>query len=257
MEKYLISEADYWYLTVPMIVVSAYGAMKGREKRLRCMELLSWFVFVPFVLAMLLLVKEVDISRLKQNAVTDALWYQKAMGWFIPVSLFSNIEFILFLAPKIKKQDRGIKNLLVPFVLTVVCNLAVMIIVTGVAGYETSAYLEQPLIRVLQSVNFPGSFVRRLDILILAFWIFAVFGAMSGCIFYSGRVLRDNCCYLSRRTYYPWELLFVMVMVYVFSVWCHKMQDAFSVYIWYSVFLDLPLGLLLAWMTTKRCRNIK
>ena len=255
MENYLIQEAGYSYIAIPLIVVSAYGAMKGREKRLRVMELLVWFVSVPFLLALCLALKEVHISQYYQEVTTSATGIQKILGGFIVPALFSNIEFILFLAPKIKETEKSVNNLLCPFALTVICNLAAMLLVVGVVGYENAFSLEQPLIRVLESVNFPGSFVRRLDILVLAFWIFAVFGVLSSCMFYSGRLLRDNCGYLKHRTYYPWELLLVMGFVYLFGFWCNKMENAFFAYVAYSVLLDIPLGMLLAWLTKKRSES--
>ena len=273
LDGYLMKDAGFAYTAIPIILVSAYGAFYGREKRLRAMEMLMWFVMIPFAIVLLFLVKDVDVSNFRETvvmnvsdtvsareiAVTGSRQMgnittsisQKCLGILYPAALFSNLEFILFLIPKIRTQDRSVKNVVVPVAGAVICNFLLMFLVVGTIGYANCETLSQPVIRVMQSISLPGAFLRRLDILVLAFWICAVFGVLSGCIFYSGRMLRDNCRYLKSRTFYPWEIGLVAVAIYACSLFWNQFADRFSAYIMYSIFCDIPLGMLLAWIVKK------
>ena len=249
LDGYLINDMSFSYVVLPILLISAYGAMHGREKRLRTMELLFWFVAIPFLIVMLCLMKDVEIAHFQEIVEGTEAVKHKALGMFYPLALFSNVEFILFLVPKIRENDRSLRNLIIPVTLAVVCNFILMFLVVGVIGFSNCAHLNQPVIRVLESMNLPGAFVRRLDIFVLAFWICAVFGVLSGCIFYSGRLLRDNVRHLKERTFYPWELLVVIALVYIASLWWRQFQDVFTTYIGYSLWIDIPLGMVLAFLT--------
>lgn len=246
LQEFLIQDTTFSYIVLPLVLVCGYGAAKGREKRLRSMEMLFWFVFVPFALAILLVVKDVEVANLLNRNVgqmqENAFRYS---GFLIPVALYSNVEFILFLVPKIRKQDRSFTNVGCPIVISLFCNFLLLFLAVGVLGYQQCGDLKWPALRVLQSAKIPGGFLERLDILLVAFWLFAVFSMVSGCIFYSGEVLRNNCKCMG-QTKVHWELLLAMLGVYLMSIQCYRMEDVINWFLCVTLLLDIPLGIVMA-----------
>lgn len=251
LKEFLLEDMGFTYLMIPFLVVCFYGVSKGREKRHRGIEFLFWFVVVPFILAMLLVVKDVDISQLARSndeGIRDTAIFgiqEKAMNVLLPLALYSNVEFLLFLLPVIGTGRKPVASCLVPILLSLLCNFLLLFLSVGILGYGQCRELDFPALRVLQSAKVPGGFLERLDILIVAFWMFAIFSVVSGLIFHSGQLLCDTCN-LFKKSNIRYEYIIAVVILYFMGMKCHQSSDAITGFLAYSLLIDIPLGIVLA-----------
>lgn len=242
LQEFLLQETKFTYIVVPILVIAIYGAAKGREKRLRAMELIFWFVFVPFILSMALVVKDVSWSHFMPAESADSSFHYPAVLYVL--ALYSNVEFILFSEPSVKPRHKSIKNVVKPILLALLCNGLLLALCVGVLGYSTANSIEFPALRVLQSAKVPGGFLERLDILLVAFWTFSVYCALSSYLAYSGELLRQTVLIFRKRDM-RWACVVVTVLMYGFSLLCHNTRDVIAQFITLSVYVDIPLGILL------------
>lgn len=251
LEEFLLEDMGFTYLMLPFLVVCFYGISKGREKRHRGIEFLFWFVIVPFILAMLLVVKDIDINLVTRRSGEDigntAIFgiQEKAMTVLLPLALYSNVEFLLFLLPVLHTKRRPVASCLVPILLSMLCNFLLLFLSVGILGYAQCKELDFPALRVLQSAKVPGGFLERLDILIVAFWMFAIFSVVSGLLFHSGQLLFDTCT-IFKKSKLRYEYMIAVVVLYVLGLLCHHRSDAITEFLAYSLLIDIPLGIVLA-----------
>lgn len=251
LKEFLLEDMGFTYLMLPFLVVCFYGISKGREKRHRGIEFLFWFVVVPFVLAMLLVVKDVDITQLTRGSggeIADTSIFgiqEEAMTVLLPLALYSNVEFLLFLLPVLHTGRKPVASCLVPILLSLLCNFLLLFLSVGILGYGQCRELDFPALRVLQSAKVPGGFLERLDILIVAFWMFAIFSVVSGLLFHSGQLLCDTCT-IFKKSNIRYEYMIVVVILYVAGLLCHRNSDEITSFLAYSLLIDIPLGIVLA-----------
>lgn len=244
LQEFLLKDTRFSYIVIPLLFLGGYSAAMGREKRLRCLELLFWFVLVPFALALLLVVRDMEPEHLMQRSIQQtASGFPD--GFLIPLCLYSNVEFILFLAPNIRQKDRGASNIVFPVLVALGCNFLLLLLSLGVLGYEACEQLKWPALRVLQSAKVPGGFLERLDILLVAFWLFAVFSVISGCIFYGGELWKYNENRPSKAAQH-WNFVPAMILCYLFGLWFWKSQQGIFWFLWLTLLVDIPLGIILA-----------
>jgi spore germination protein KB len=246
LRQFLLQQSTFAYIAIPILVVCGYGALKGRERRLRSMEVMLWFVLVPFLCAVLLVVKDVNVDNLL-TANTDILQRPELTTYLLPVALYSNVEYIAFLAPSLIEKDRKIKNVLFPVLLCLLCNLVLLVLAVGTLGYSVCDELAWPSLRVLQSAKVPGGFLERLDILLIAFWIFAVYSSISGALFYGGEML-SQCAFFKRQksgqnAFLMFPVLLAMAGSLGVGYWFLSAPSAIDGYVQYALWIDVPIGL--------------
>lgn len=242
LQKFLLQDTKFPYIVIPILVIAIYGTAKGREKRMRAMELIFWFVFVPFILSMLLVVKDISWSHFMVSESAHASLRYPPILYVL--ALYSNVEFILFSQPSVKPRQKGIKNVLKPIGLALLCNGLLLALCVGVLGYSTANEIDFPALRVLQSAKVPGGFLERLDILLVAFWTFSVYCALSSYLSYSGELLRQTIPFFRKKDM-RWACVLVTILMYEFSLLCHNTKDVIAQFMTLSVYVDIPMGLLL------------
>lgn len=251
LEEFLLEDMGFAYLMIPFLLVCFYGVSKGREKRHRGIEFLFWFVVIPFVLAMLLVVKDIDISLLARSSgegIGDTAMFgiqEKAITVLLPLALYSNVEFLLFLLPVLGTGRKPVAACLTPILLSLLCNFVLLFLSVGILGYGQCKELAFPALRVLQSAKVPGGFLERLDILIVAFWMFAIFSVVSGLVFHSGQLLYDTCS-IFKKSKLRYEYFIIIPVLYVLGMKCHECKDVITSFLSYSLLIDIPLGIVLA-----------
>ena len=242
LEEFLLKDMSIHYIVIPLIVVCGYGVVKGRENRQRTMELLFWFVLVPFIFVLLLVVKDISLSNLTSVGKTHS---QDLSGIFIVLSFLSNVEFAFFLEPVVNERDRHFKNVLVPVLLVILTNFLVLFLSVGVLGYEQCEKFRWPVLRVLQSAKVPGGFMERLDIFLVAFWVFAVFSVVSGCIVYGWELLRFGEQNINLKK--KWVLMAIsMLGLYVSAIYCYQLSKPLEQFVKLTMYVDIPLGIICA-----------
>jgi hypothetical protein len=230
VSKMLLKGGSGWFLFLPVFILAIYANQNGREKRARLLELLFWFVFTPLFLVLILAVKNIHLSYLIQNGFET--------GHSIQVFLcFCSLEILLFFQGSRKEKCKALG-----FVFFF--NVVVFVITIGMYGFQMVEYSDFPVVTIIQMVRFPGGFVERLDIFILAFWILSLFAVFSAYCFYGTQYCQKKYSIITAFFYLG---VFVIVSGNTF-----ELKEAISLFQTYLLWLDLPLAILLPLLGNKK-----
>jgi len=186
----MLYQTPYFVIFSCMIAVSAYTAGKGIEVRARLCEILVMLVLLPFALVMLMAALDADYSNLlpvmRGPRVTDM-----AIGGLLIGSTYKGIEFLMLIHPYVDKprQVRRAAVSAVAFV-GVIVTLATVVTIAkfGAAGLTRQRW---PFLEIMDTINFPGSFIERQDALMMSIWIISVFAILSAGLFFTAVILKD------------------------------------------------------------------
>jgi len=190
MRETMLFQTPYNVIFVCMIVVSAYAAGKGIEVRARLCEILIILVFVPFIFVLFMASLDADYSNLlpvmRQSRVSDIV-----AGGLLIGSTYKGIEFLMLVYPYVEKPHKvrraAVKAVAFAGVLITLATV-VTIAKFGVEGLTQQSW---PFLEIMDTINFPGSFVERQDALMMSIWIISVFAILSSGLFFTAVILKD------------------------------------------------------------------
>lgn len=201
-----------------LLVVSAYGAMHGIEKRARLTEILYILVMVPLVLYLILGIPKIDITNLTIGIVSDGLFEKSGYLWgsYFILLTFCALDGILF--THFHVQETKGKNYLSPVlwaiaILTVV-NILVYLVTVGILGVGEAGSRLWSTITIMQIIEIPGEFVRRQDKIMLAFWMLSIFNILMFCFFYMVHITKDyveGCFFKQTKLSSSWNRYIALV----------------------------------------------
>lgn len=169
--------------SILMILVAAYAAMKGYECRARAGEVLIILIFIPLILVYITAMFSTDFSNLLPIYMTNSKGLMK--GAAITAFSFQGLELLLLAYPFLNRQ-KGNKR---EFAATIAVITALMTITTiltiGKFGDITVQSKLFPALQMMDTVDFPGAFIERQDILIMWFWVVSAFASVSAGIYFT------------------------------------------------------------------------
>ncbi|MCL2617256.1 MAG: spore germination protein [Defluviitaleaceae bacterium] len=190
LRETMLFHTPYIIIFACMIAVAAYAAGKGFEVRARLCEILVVLVLVPFALVLLMAGLDADYSNLlpvmRRSTVPDVV-----VGGLFIGSTYKGIEFLMLVHPYVDKpsQVRRAAVHAMAFV-GVLITLATVVTIAkfGAAGLERQRW---PFLDIMDTINFPGSFIERQDALMMSIWIISVFAILSAGLFFTAVILKD------------------------------------------------------------------
>ena len=172
-----------------MLLLGAYAASKGYETRARIGQIIFPVIFIPMILMFIFAGLRADWSNLKPVLETppDKL----GRSAFVLGSSFTGLEFTLLAFPYLNHR----KKMPGAAAKAALAVGAFMIAVTAVTlasfGAKDTARQVWPVIQLMDMIYFPGSFIERMDVLVMSFWVLSVFAITNAGFFFSSIVLRD------------------------------------------------------------------
>lgn len=235
--KSLLPDHRLWTVAIPILLLCGYVALKGIEARGRTLELLFFVIFVPIILVLVLALPDVELGRVIPTMQTSlgSLW-RGSYGVFLS---YGALEFILFSVPHVSEKKGVRKSVIIACGAAVVLNLVIFIVTVGMFGVESSKHSLWPALRIMQTVKLPGGFVERLDILLIAFWVFSMFGILSAYLFYAGHFASK---FLPKKSY-EWLVLAFMILVYCMVSFAPSLEQSFLLFSKYMAYMDFPLAI--------------
>lgn len=225
VSKMLLGGGSGWFLFLPVFVLTVYANRGGREERARLLELLFWFIFVPLFVVLFLAAKDIHFAYLVEG--------EASMSKSIQVFLcFSTLEILLFFHGKIAEKGKALA-----FVFGL--NLIIFLVTIGMYGGKIAQNSLIPVVTMIQMVRFPGGFVERLDILLLAFWILSLYAIFSAYCFYGIDFWRRKEK-ISVISFFFYALVFGIVSFNQMDFL--KLMHLFQTYL---LWFDLPLAIIL------------
>ena len=207
--SWLFPEGSYWLMELLLLLLAAYGSIRGVEGRVRIYEILLWFLGIPLLIMLGLAAGAVNPDYWTPLLYSDGKLYMEnsITVW----SFLMPLTGLLFLQPYCRKPEKlagcGKRAL---FTVTVV-NVAVYLILIGTFGKNTVQVLKRPVITLMSMVNLPGGFLPRQDVVMTAVWFFALFALLHTGVSQGTLILRELC----HETKTSYSLLVVLVMVFV------------------------------------------
>jgi len=199
-----------------MLLLCAYAAAKGIETRARVAEVLFIIMILPFLFLFIFAVYDADFTNL-QPVLRSTSPRTVAFSIFRLGFIFTGLECLLLISPFVKKDK--------PLIRPVVSAVAFAgIIVTGITILTIAAFGQGlinepwPVLRMMDMINLPGSFIERQEALVFSFWIITVFVLGSAMLFFGGVLFNDLTKQRNNKLPIKFSLCVVITAVLVFIV---------------------------------------
>ncbi|MCL2189570.1 MAG: endospore germination permease [Defluviitaleaceae bacterium] len=187
-KQVLLNNTPLWVVSLVMLVVCAYAAFMGIEARARVAEVLAFLLIMPFVFLLVVALLDINVSNLQPVFTAqpqDLLRGTLRLGF-----IFTGLECLLLTSPYIpaeKKMGRAVVGAVGFAGVTITVITAITL-----AKFGTSITNEAwPVLRMMDMLNLPASFIERQEALMFSFWIITVFALVNAFIFFGARLVTD------------------------------------------------------------------
>ena len=231
-------------VSAAVLFVCAYAAAKGMEARARVAEILFAVMALPFIFLVALAFFDTNFANLQPVMVTppgDLLHGTLALGF-----IFTGLECLLLVSPFIKKNRRHMGRY-VAGALGFAGGVILLITVLTIAKFGRGvANQPWPVLRMMDMLNIPGSFIERQEALMFSFWIITAFAIGNMMLFFGGLLVKDMFKPTARH------LGVIVTTLAVFAVSIFPWEDVYGIldfiYLTAGVFfmVVLPTFLLIA-----------
>ena len=241
IQSNLLKSQNKLVILIPFLILCGYVAYKGRETRGKALEILAFFIFVPLFVTILLCIPEIKLGELAPRGtfVWDQFW-KTTMVVFLT---YNPVEFILFYGgkaeetPEKRKQVRkAIGN---GFFFVVFSHLSLFLTTVGLFGVQITKNTLFPTYTIMETVKLPADFISRLDILLIAFWIFGLFGVVSGYSTYGMWLLKTPMKGRNKGVI----LTVFLVLSLGITLFASNIERATTLYFRYLFYFDFPIAI--------------
>ena len=230
-------------VSIAVLAVCAYAAVKGMETRARVAEILFAVMALPFVFLVGLAFFDTDFSNLQPVLVTPP---QELLNGTLRLGfIFTGLECLLLVSPFLRKGKHMGRH--VASALAFAGGIILLITVLTIAKFGHGVAAQSwPVLRMMDMLNIPGSFIERQEALMFTFWIITAFAIGNMMLFFGGLLVKDMFKMKTRH------LGVLATAVVVFAVSVFPWRDVYGVldfmYMTAGVFflVVLPIILLIA-----------
>lgn len=187
----LIKEVNYVLLLAVVIIAAAYGVSGGIENRARVYEVLFWFILIPYVVMMLMSVGDLEMVHLSGFGESRPIDVIKSS--FLVFLFLTPIFFSLFLTGNCKKKKYGTRMAQIisyAVLISVVILLGSYVILLGSFGRESLSNMRFPVVTLMSTIQIKGTFLKRMDALMLGVWFFTLLALFSLHMHYGTQMLK-------------------------------------------------------------------
>lgn len=231
---WLLPEGSYFWISILLLLLAAYGTVRGIEGRARVYEIIFWFLGIPLLVMLFLALREVRTdywAPLMYSRGGDFL-QGSAACWVFLLPLTA----VLFLKPFCRKPEglAGCGRWALAEVM--VLNGLIYLILLGVFGRNTMRALKRPVITLMSMINLPGGFFTRQDVIMTSVWFLALFALMHTGVFQSTLILKD----LFHETGNRYSMWISLVLAFIIGMGFFGNTFLMEVYEIYQKWIVLP-----------------
>lgn len=247
----LLPEGSYFWISVLLLLLAAYGTIRGIEGRARVYEIIFWFLGIPLLIMLFLALREVHTDYWTPVAASGVeMVVQKGIDvWIFLLPLAA----VLFLKPFCRESEKLTLCGEGALIAVTLMNSLIYLILLGVFGKNTLGALKRPVITLMGMINLPGGFFTRQEVIMTAVWFFALFALMHTGVFQSTLILKE--LFHEPKNYYSMgiSLFFAFFLGMAFF----KNTVLLEVYESCQRWIVLPgmMGILLILLLAHRIRN--
>lgn len=253
MKESLIPDQSYILILIILFLVAGYAVSGGIESRGRVYEIAFWFVLIPLAIMLFFAGREMQAEHFvpAEKFQWNMLFSGGYLVFMMETPLFFGAFFRKYLPSGEKKK--GIFSCMLPALLLSGAFLLVeYVVLLGNFGGKSLASMSYPAVTLMNTVQFSGSFVKRLDALMLGVWFFTLFALLNLFLFHGAEFLKaltepQEEKKKEKRLYLVTVLVMAAVLALIFA-YLPKTREWFYGYIWYvgtplTVLIPVILGI--------------
>lgn len=229
----MLPTTPFLVVFISMLALSAFGAAKGIETRARLAEVLIFVVLLPLIFVFGISGRDIDFSNLMPmfTSGTENIF----LGSYSAFFAFSGIEVLLLVGPFLSRPKNLTKSM-AGSVITIGLFMAVVTVVT-IARFGPMNLVHQmwPVLKMMDTINLPGSIIDRQGALIMTFWIISAYATINAALFFSSLLLKDTVKKGS-HTYY------ILGLIPVIAIVAHLPRNLAAVYDYFNL-INATLGI--------------
>ncbi len=242
MQYSLVENSSYEVLLFVIVITSVYAVSGGIECRARVYEVLFWFVLIPYVAMMLASVRDFEISYMDEFITTSPINLMK--GSYLVFLFLTPLFFLLFLVRE--KEKKTSKSVIVivagALMITSIILLGSYALLVGNFGVRSLATMRFPVVTLMSTVQFEGTFLKRMDALMVAVWFFTLFALLNLHLHYGVKMCRE----LSKKAdktkgYTLWTVVIPAVIVYAVAWVMEHYEAGIFMFLNYYSYVAVPL----------------
>lgn len=232
--SWMLPDGSFWGVCVLLLLLAAYGTIRGIEGRARIYEILFWFLGVPLLVMLFLAMQKVDPDRWAPIVSSEG-------GGILQGSLSFGIFLlplagILFLKPFCKEGQKLASCARTALFSVTLLDGVIYLILLGVFGSNTMGILKRPAITLMGMLNLPGGFFTRQDVVMISVWFFALFALLHTGLFQSSLILKE----LFHEERGRWSLAAAVALAFAVAVALFHNQILAEAYGIYQKWIALP-----------------
>lgn len=231
---WLLPDGSFLGISFLMLLLAAYGSIRGIEGRARVYEIIFWFLGIPLLVMLFLASREVNTAHWTPMAFSEGTLLVR--GSLAVVIFLLPLTGLLFLKPFCRKPEKIISCGRNAMAVVLVMNGVIYLILTGIFGQNTMGVLKRPIITLMSMINLPGGFLTRQDVLMTAVWFFALFALLNTGLFQGTQILKELC----RESGNRWSMCVVAVLVFLLGKGLFEHSFLMEVYEIYQTRIALP-----------------
>jgi len=175
-------------VSIAVLLVCAYAAAKGMETRARVAEVLFAIMALPFIFLIVLAFFDTNFANLQPVMMTptqDLLQGILRLGF-----IFTGLECLLLVSPFVKKGKHMGRHIAAAlgFAGAIILLITMLTIAKFGPGVASQPW---PVLRMMDMLNIPGSFIERQEALMFSFWIITAFAIGNTMLFFGGLLVKD------------------------------------------------------------------
>lgn len=232
---FMLPEASQIPFMIMVLIAGMYIAGHGLESGGRIGEILYGIILLPLAIMLFFAVFSIDPEYLQPRAADYTL--QMVKHGLQMFTVFGGMGVFLFVAPNLSGIERHRYALRKGILVTGVSVLLIFLVAVGTFGESGMRALPWPALTLMSSVDIPGGFLQRWDIIFTGLLLVTFFLAMGTGMFCMD-LMTEKLLKKKNRLYIP--LLGVIVLGA--AVWCGSYETATQVYVTVNGYILIPIA---------------
>ncbi len=212
MKILLLPRTPLEFIIVTMLLLSLYCIQGGIYTIARINEL--FFLPIIGVIALIILFNIPDVEWFRFRAAFSNGIKPILTGSISTLVAFLGYDILLFLVPFTRDKKKIFLYGTAGLVLPILIYTGLTALMIGIYGASTTSDLVYPTVQLARRLEMIGSFIERLDIFFIIFWILAVFTSINISLYMASISITRL---IGLRNYKPFAFI-VLPFVYVFSI---------------------------------------
>ncbi len=212
LKQTILFNTPSYVISICMLLVGAYGAVKGYETRGRIAEILIFVIFIPLFIIFAFVASGSDYTNLMP--FFDVNGKGIFLGGIFSLFTFSGIEFILLAYPYLKNKKTAKKESIKAVVFIGVIMVLITVITISKLGPFDIKNQVWPVLELMNTVELPGAFLERQDAIVMSFWIMSVFIIINAGVYFSSLLSKD----MIKKGKNIWYVIIISAVVFFISL---------------------------------------